>query len=78
MTFGDDSDFTQDELRTWVEIYDRFGTPIDWRVGDVAVVCNYRFAHGRPAIHLEPGEERELGVMLGRPFDRVGDLPGAW
>ena len=78
MTFGDDSDFTEDELRTWVEVYDRFGTPIDWRVGDVAIVCNYRFAHGRPAIHLEAGEERELGVVLGAPFERVGDQPGAW
>ena len=78
MTFGDDSEFTDDELRTWVDIYDRFGTPLDWRVGDVAVICNYRFAHGRPAIELGPGEERELGVMLGPSFDRLGIVPGAW
>jgi hypothetical protein len=78
MTFGDDSDFTADELRTFVDVYDRFGTPIDWRIGDVAVVCNYRFAHGRPAIHLADGEARELGVVLGRAFERVGARPDAW
>ena len=78
MTFGDDSDFTEADLRTFVDVYDRFGSPIDWRAGDVAVVCNYRFAHGRPAIHLGRGEVRELGVLLGEPFDRVGAVPGAW
>lgn len=78
MTFGDDSDFTVDELRTFVDVYDRFGTPIDWRVGDVAVICNYRFAHGRPAIHLGPDEHRELGVVLGGSFERVGAVPGKW
>jgi hypothetical protein len=78
MTFGDDTDFTPDDLRTFVDVYDRFGSPIDWRVGDVAVICNYRFAHGRPAIHLGEGEERELGVLLGQPFDRVGTRPDTW
>jgi hypothetical protein len=78
MTFGDDSDFTHDELQQYVDVYDNFGTPLDWRVGDVGVVCNYRFAHGRPAVHLNGDEERELGVMLGEPFERVGDLPHAW
>jgi hypothetical protein len=78
MTFGDDTDFTRDELQTFVDIYDRFGTPLDWRVGDVGVVCNYRFAHGRPAIHLGHDEERELGVLLGAPFERQGHRPDAW
>lgn len=78
MTFGDDSEFTDDDLATYVEVYDRFGMPIDWRVGDVAVVCNYRFAHGRPAIELAPGEERELGVLLGQSFTRLGARPDAW
>ena len=78
MTFGDDSDFTQDELRQFVEVYDRFGSPIDWRVGDVGIICNYRFAHGRPSITLGQDEARELGVLLGEPFRRVGDVTGAW
>lgn len=78
MTFGDDTDFTIDELRQFVEVYDRFGSPIDWRVGDVGVICNYRFAHGRPSIVLGEHEERELGVLLGEPFQRVGHLGDKW
>lgn len=78
LTFGDDSEFSLDELRQFVQVYDQFGTPIDWRVGDVAIICNYRFAHGRPGIELAPGENRELGVLLGDSFDRVGDLPDKW
>ncbi len=38
--------------------------PIDWKVGDIGIICNYRFAHGRPSIHLRPGEERELSGVL--------------
>ena len=78
LTFGDDSPLSQEELRQFVDVYDRFGLPIDWRQGDLAVICNYRFAHGRPAINLGDGEERELGVLLGEKYDRVGDLPGKW
>jgi hypothetical protein len=78
LTFGDDTELTRAELEQFVEVYDRFGTPIDWRVGDVAVVCNYRFAHGRPGIDLAPGEHRELGVLLGEQFDRVGVRAGKW
>ncbi|MEM9608467.1 MAG: TauD/TfdA family dioxygenase [Actinomycetota bacterium] len=78
MTYGDGSELTAQEMRDYVEVYDRFGTPIDWQVGDVAIVCNYRFAHGRPGIHLGPGEERELGVVLGSTFEREGDRPDRW
>jgi Taurine catabolism dioxygenase TauD, TfdA family len=78
LTFGDDTEFSRAELESFVAVYDAFGTPIDWRVGDVAVVCNYRFAHGRPGIALATGESRELGVVLGEQFDRVGVLPDKW
>jgi hypothetical protein len=78
LTFGDGTPFTRDELQVFVDVYDRFGTPIDWSVGDVAVICNYRFAHGRPGIHLCDDEQRELGVVLGPEFERVGVLPHAW
>ena len=78
LTFGDGTPFTRSELRQFVEVYDRFGTPIDWNVGDVAVMCNYRFAHGRPGIDLADGEQRELGVVLGPQFDRVGVRPDRW
>ncbi|MGI9644459.1 MAG: TauD/TfdA family dioxygenase [Ilumatobacteraceae bacterium] len=78
MTFGDDTPFTREDLELFVDVYDRFGTPIDWRVGDVAVIDNYRFAHGRPGIHLGEGESRTLGVLLGEQYDRVGVDPGKW
>ncbi len=78
LTFGDDTELTRHELEQFVAAYDPFGTPIDWRVGDIAVVCNYRFAHGRPGIDLHTGERRELGVVLGEQFDRVGVLPDKW
>jgi hypothetical protein len=78
LTFGDDTEMTFEEKRLFVDVYDRFGIPIQWNVGDIAVVCNYRFAHGRPGIHLDGDEERELGVVIGESFDRVGDLPDKW
>jgi hypothetical protein len=78
LTFGDLTEMSRDEKALFVDIYDRFGVPIDWSIGDVALVCNYRWAHGRPGIVLEDNEQRELGVMLGATFNRVGDLPNKW
>ena len=78
LTFGDDTEMTREEKQLFVDVYDRFGIPIPWSVGDVAIACNYRFAHGRPAIHLDVGEARELGVVIGESFERVGDLPDKW
>jgi hypothetical protein len=78
LTFGDGTEMTLDEKRQFVEAYDQFGIPIDWSVGDIGIVCNYRFAHGRPRIHLRHGEERELGVIIGKAFDRVGAPEGKW
>jgi hypothetical protein len=78
LTYGDDTEFTRDEFREWVDMYDRFGVPIKWKVGDVGILCNYRWAHGRPAYFLEKGEKRHLGVVLGDLFSRVGDVPNKW
>jgi hypothetical protein len=70
MLFGDDTKITMEEKQLWTDVYDHFGIPIEWQAGDVAVVCNLRYAHGRPGIELLPGEKRELGVMLGGLFER--------
>ena len=78
LTFGDGSEMSREEKQAFVDVYDDFGIPIEWSVGDIAIVCNYRFAHGRPGIHLEEGEARELGVLIGEAYERVGDLPGKW
>ena len=78
LTFGDGSEMTLAEKQMFVDVYDRYGLPIRWEVGDVAVICNYRFAHGRPAIEMQAGESRELGVVIGGSFDRVGAVPDRW
>ena len=78
MTYGDDSEFTRNELQQFIDVYDEFGTKLDWERGDVAVICNYRFAHGRPGIVLGEGETRKLGVLLGEQFERVGQRNDKW
>ncbi len=78
LTFGDDSEMSQAEKQQFVDVYDQFGMPIEWRTGDIAVVCNYRFAHGRPSVYLDEGEERELGVLIGEAYDRVEALENKW
>lgn len=78
LTYGDGSEITRKEKQLFVDIYDRFGIPIEWNVGDIAIVCNYRFAHGRPGIYLDKTEERELGVLIGEAYERVGDLQNKW
>lgn len=78
LTFGDGTEMTREEKQQFVDVYDAFGMPIEWRVGDIAIVCNYRFAHGRPAIQLEPGEERELGVLIGEAYQRREDRADRW
>jgi hypothetical protein len=78
LTFGDLSEMTREEKQLFVDVYDRFGIPIEWSVGDIAIVCNYRFAHGRPGIQLQGDEQRELGVLIGESYERIGDLPGKW
>lgn len=72
MTYGDMTSFTKDEIDLWLHLYDKYAFPIRWKVGDVSIICNYRWAHGRPAIKLEQGEERNLGVILGDVFQRQG------
>lgn len=78
MTFGDGSPFSVEELRLWTGLYDRGGIKVPWQMGDIVAFCNYRFAHGRPAFDLLPHEQREVGVILGKKFQRVGAVEGAW
>lgn len=75
MTFGDDSEITWEDWKLWVRLHDEFGFPVQWKKGDAVIVCNYRYAHGRPSIELRDGEKRELGVVLGSMYDRIGALP---
>jgi len=78
MTYGDGTEFTLEDWKTFVDVYDRHGIPIQWQKGDIAVVCNYRFAHGRLSYDLQEGEKRELGVILGEMKPRTQCKPGKW
>ena len=78
LTFGDLTEMTREEKELFIDIYDRHGIPIHWKVGDVGLICNYRFAHGRPGIHLKEGEDRELGVLIGESFRRLQTLEDKW
>jgi hypothetical protein len=75
---GDDEVLTRDEKQAWIDCYDNAGVPVYWRQGDLAVVCNYRWAHGRPQYGLEPDEKRELGVVLGEAYTRSETYPDKW
>ena len=76
LLFGDNTEMSWERKQQFVDVYDKFGVPAAWQPGDLALVCNYRWAHGRPAIHLEDGEERQLGVMIGAAIQRVGQANG--
>mmetsp|Transcript_45517 Transcript_45517/g.75622 ORF Transcript_45517/g.75622 Transcript_45517/m.75622 type:complete len:422 (+) Transcript_45517:122-1387(+) len=78
ITFGDDTDLTYDEVKQFVDIYDKYGIGLNWKVGDVAVMCNWRWAHGRPRYEVKEHESRELGVVLGPVFERRGQKGGKW
>lgn len=78
LTFGDDSSMTQQEKQLYVDVYDNYGFELKWQPGDIGVLCNYRFAHGRPGIVLPEGQKRELGVILGETFEREGHRNGKW
>jgi len=78
ITFGDDTEMTLEDLKTFVEVYDNHGILIQWKKGDIGVVCNYRFAHGRHGYDIKEGEKRELGVLLGEMYPRVGTLADKW
>eukprot|EP00996_Jenningsia_fusiforme_P000328 NODE_1277_length_1605_cov_21.548843_g1142_i0.p1 GENE.NODE_1277_length_1605_cov_21.548843_g1142_i0~~NODE_1277_length_1605_cov_21.548843_g1142_i0.p1 ORF type:complete len:440 (+),score=74.59 NODE_1277_length_1605_cov_21.548843_g1142_i0:62-1321(+) len=78
LLFGDGTSFSLEEIKLFAEVFDRAGTPIEWEVGDVTVLCNHRFAHGRPGYAVGEGEERTLGVVIGPMFAHVGALEGKW
>ena len=70
---------TREEKQDFVDAYDAGGIRLAWRQGDVAVVCNFRTAHGRPPVaDLLPHERRRLGVVLGPLTKKRGVLDGKW
>lgn len=78
ITFGTGEDMSFNEIKQFADIYDKHGIPIKVSTGDVVIICNYRFAHGRPPFAPKINEKREFGVILGPMFDRIGDKEGKW
>ncbi|XP_063717013.1 uncharacterized protein LOC134844311 [Symsagittifera roscoffensis] len=78
MYLGDGSEFTKEEVMECIEVADNHGLKINWKPGEAALACNYRFMHGRAGVSLKPGQERKLGVTLGEKFERMGPLPGKY
>jgi len=78
LNFGDDSVMTREEKQEFTDVYDNHGMPISWEQGDVAMLCNFRTAHGRPALNIKKNERRELGVVLGDIYERQGQVEGKW
>jgi len=76
LNFGDGEVMTRAEKKFWNECYEENGIPIAWKKGDLAIICNYRTAHGRPAYELDKDERRDLAVILGETYTRQGELPG--
>jgi hypothetical protein len=75
--FGDGEELTEAECLQISKAYTKYGIEIPWKTGDVGIMCNFRFAHGRPPYSLNPGEKRELGVILGPFHTRAGPRPDA-
>jgi hypothetical protein len=78
LNFGDGEVMTREEKQFWVDCYDQNGIPINWNKGDLAIVDNRRWLHGRPGYQLKEGEKRELGVVIGEVFEREHEREGKW
>lgn len=74
LTFGDGEAFAREEKQFFADCYGQFGTPIAWEKGDLAIINNRRYLHGRPAYDLENGEKRSIAVIIGPVFHRRGPL----
>ncbi len=77
MTFGDGMPFSNDHIAELYAAYNRASLALDWKVVDLAMLDNLRWAHARPAYHLGEGEQRILGVTMGMMRQRLGDCPEA-
>lgn len=81
LEYGNDVALSPQDKRELAQVYDNHGFPVTWDApGDIAMICNKRTAHGRPAYEIAAafGEERELGVLLGQRFQRIGQQEGKW
>jgi len=77
MVLGDGSEFSREDLQTYIDAYDENSIEVEWQKDDLVIFCNYRYAHGRPAYTVPEGESRELYVTMGPPLKRHGEVANA-
>lgn len=75
-------EFTQTEIEEWAALYCKYGFQVGGDEamddGDINIFCNFRFAHGRPSFQLKEGEKRDLGVVIGKMYERIGPKVGKY
>ncbi|MEO1014008.1 MAG: TauD/TfdA family dioxygenase [Pseudomonadota bacterium] len=69
--FGDGEPIPDETIRAILSALERCAQPIDWRDGDVALVDNMRWMHGRAPF----SGERKVLVAMGRPQDEPEITP---
>jgi len=82
MCLGNMEEFTQSEIEEWAALYCKHGFQVGGEKamddGDINIFCNFRFAHGRPSFQLKEGEKRDLGVVIGKMYERIGPKVGKY
>lgn len=63
-TFADGSIIREDPIAELTELCEQHTQEIEWQDGDVAIIDNKRFMHGRREI-LVPLEQRKLYISMG-------------
>ena len=77
LTYADGSEFSQQDLATLDEAFSRNTIPLCWQPGDIAILENIAWTHSRPPYHLEPGEQRKIGILVSNPTERLRQQPSA-
>ncbi len=58
MTYGDGRSLADDDIAEVYVAYNRASLALDWKVVDLAMLDNLRWAHARPAYRLGEGWSR--------------------
>ena len=72
MVLGNGVPFSEEDIAEIYAINNRVSMGLRWQEADVALIDNERWTHARPAYHLQPGEERIMGVTTGLLKHRLG------
>lgn len=72
LTFGNGEELTEEDLKIITDITIDHSLEHHWQAGDLVVLDNLRFTHGRKPFKLEAGEKREIYVAMRHPTKRQG------